>query len=201
MSGYGLCAIGDSFVEGRGDENAGGGFRGWVPRLAGQLGLRSAKVCNLGAHGATTSVVVGDQLDRALSARAPLTGVIVGVNDLVSDFDRNRFSDNVNTIFETLSAVSPTVFTATYPDIPARLPVPASFADLLRERFQYANTVLADACDRTGTVLLDIAADRQWARSDLWSADGLHPNALGHSTFAQSIAATIARRADTDLAA
>jgi lysophospholipase L1-like esterase len=201
MSGYGLCAIGDSFVEGRGDEDANGGYRGWVPRLAGQLGLRSAKVCNLGAHGATSSVVVRDQLEQALHARAPLTGVIVGVNDLVSDFDRDRFAENVNTIFEGLSSASPIVFTATYPDIPARLPVPESFAGLLRERFDYANTVLVDVCDRTGTVLLDIAADRQWARGDLWSADGLHPNALGHSTFAQSIAATIAKRADTDLAA
>jgi lysophospholipase L1-like esterase len=201
MSGYGLCAIGDSFVEGRGDEDANGGYRGWVPRLAGQLGLRSAKVRNLGTHGATSSVVVRDQLEQALTARAPLTGVIVGVNDLVSDFHRDRFAENVCTIFETLSTASPTVFTATYPDIPARLPVPESFADLLRERFRYANTVLADVCDRTGTVLVDIAADRKWAGDDLWSADGLHPNALGHSTFAQLIAATIARRADTDLAA
>lgn len=201
MRGADLCAIGDSFVEGRGDTGTDGAFRGWVPRLAGQLGLRSTRVRNLGEHGATTSMVCSDQLARAVAGRPPLVGVIVGVNDLVSDYHPRRFAENLSTIHSTLNATGATVFTASYPDIPGRLPVPPAFTELLRDRFAHANEVLADVCRATGTLLLDIAVEPRWDSDAVWSADGLHPNASGHSLFAQTVAERIAHTRDTDLAA
>ncbi|WP_330253462.1 SGNH/GDSL hydrolase family protein [Nocardia sp. NBC_00565] len=197
----GLTAIGDSFVEGRGDAAAGGGYRGWVPRLGGQLGLRPAALRNLGEHGATTGVVLEQQLRRAVSARCGLYGVVVGVNDLVSEFDADRFERNLGMLFGALRDTGATVFTASYPDIPARLPVPDGFRGLLRERFAFANIVLATVTAETGALLLDIAAQPEWERPEVWTADGLHPSSLGHHMFAAGAAELIASRTATTVAA
>ncbi|MGQ4599374.1 GDSL-type esterase/lipase family protein [Nocardia sp. R6R-6] len=201
MSAPVLTALGDSFVEGRGDAAPGGGYRGWVPRLGGQLGLRPAAVRNFGEHGATTTVVVQQQLRMAVSGRAGLYGVVVGVNDLVSDFNEDRFARNLTELFGALRASGATVFTASYPDIPARLPVPDGFRALLRERFVFANAVLADVVAETGTLLLDIAAQPEWERPQMWTADGLHPSSLGHHQFAAGVAELIASSTATTLAA
>ncbi|MBF6183925.1 MULTISPECIES: SGNH/GDSL hydrolase family protein [Nocardia] len=196
-----LIALGDSFVEGRGDTAPGGGYRGWVPRLGGQLGLRPAAVRNLGQHGATTTTVLDDQLPQAFSARAALYGVVVGVNDLVSDFHEARFERNLRTLFTSLRATGATVFTAGYPDIPARLPVPPGMCTLLRERFAFANTVLGAVTADTGTLLLDLASDPAWERPEMWTADGLHPAPLGHHLFAVTAADLIAAHTATIVAA
>ncbi|MBF6298855.1 SGNH/GDSL hydrolase family protein [Nocardia amamiensis] len=201
MSAPVLTALGDSFVEGRGDAAPGGGYRGWVPRLGGQLGLRPAAVRNFGEHGATTTVVLEVQLRQAVSTRSSLYGVVVGVNDLVSEFDADRFARNVAELFGTLRAGGATVFTASYPDIPARLPVPDGFRALLRERFDFANAVLADVVADTGTLLLDIAAQPEWERPEVWTADGLHPSSLGHRLFAAGAAELIASSTATTVAA
>ncbi|WP_216906943.1 SGNH/GDSL hydrolase family protein [Nocardia noduli] len=201
MSAAGLVALGDSFVEGRGDPATGGGYRGWVARLGGQLGMRPAAVRNLGVHGATTTAVVAAQLPSALAARSNVYGVVVGVNDLVSDFEPDRFAENLRTIFGTLCDSGATVFTASYPDIPARLPVPDGFRGLLRERFDYANTTLAEVTANTGAELLDIAARPEWERAEVWTEDGLHPSPLGHRLFAAGAAEVIASATATNVAA
>lgn len=201
MSGHALTVIGDSFVEGRGDPAPHGGYRGWAPRLATQLGLRATKVHNFGTHGATTTDVVHSQLSPALTTKAPLIGVVVGVNDLVSDYDEARFVRNVRTIFTALTDTGATVLTATYPDIPARLPVPDNFKTLLRIRFTEANHALADVTAHTGTLLLDLAATPEWGRDELWTSDGLHPSPTGHRHFAAAAAELIAHTTATTIAA
>ncbi|WP_067689446.1 SGNH/GDSL hydrolase family protein [Nocardia jejuensis] len=199
MTGVGLIALGDSFVEGRGDPAATGGYRGWVPRLAGQLGMRPSAVRNGGTHGATTGDVVARQLPAA--ARAGLYGVVVGVNDLVSAFDPDAFEQNLDTIFGTLCATGATVFTADYPDIPGRLPVPESFRGLLRERFTHANEVLAKVTADHGALLLDLAARPEWDRPEVWTEDGLHPSPLGHRMFAAAAGELISSTTATTVAA
>lgn len=185
-----LTALGDSFVEGRGDP-APGGYHGWVPRLAGLLGLPQGAVRNLGTYQATTQDVVEAQLPRALAGKPPLIGVIVGVNDLVTGYDPRRFRRNLATIFGSLSGMDTAVCTANYPDIPGNLPVPDGFRKLLRDRFAEANGVLAEVTAATGTLCLDLAADPEWRNRAMWSADGLHPSPLGHRRFAEAIAAEL----------
>ncbi|MDJ0394205.1 SGNH/GDSL hydrolase family protein [Rhodococcus sp. G-MC3] len=201
MSTATLTVVGDSFVEGRGDPVEGGGYRGWVPRFAGQIGLRGSKVRNFGTHGATTTNVLLTQLPGALSTRSSLYGVVVGVNDLVSDYERPRFEDNLHAIFDKLRTSGATVFTATYPDIPARLAIPDQFKELLRLRFTEANVALAEVTRSTGTLLLDIAASPQWSEGEMWTADGLHPSSIGHREFAASAAELVYQTTATTLAA
>jgi len=183
-----LTVLGDSFVEGRGDPAPGGGYHGWVPAFAAHVGLDPAAVRNLGTYQATTQDVVDRQLPKALAGKPPLIGVIAGVNDLVQDWDPARFRRNLHTIFSSLGGMDTTVFTASYPDIPANLPVPDGFRRLLRGRFAEANAALAEVITVTGTLCLDIAGQPEWARRAMWSADGLHPSPLGHRRFAESMA-------------
>ncbi|AHH17982.1 putative lipolytic enzyme [Nocardia nova SH22a] len=199
MSAAGLVALGDSFVEGRGDPAPGGGYRGWVPRLGGALGLRPAAIRNHGTHGATTGDVVARQLPAVV--RAPLYGVVVGVNDLVSAFDPAAFEDNLHTVFGTLRDRGATVFTADYPDIPARLPVPEGFRALLRERFGFANRAVARVAAEHGALLLDLSARPEWELGGTWTGDGLHPSPSGHRLFAAAAAELIAATTASTVAA
>jgi lysophospholipase L1-like esterase len=194
-----LTVLGDSFVEGRGDPAPGGGYRGWVPRLAALLGLPAGSVRNLGVHGATTQHVLDHQIGRALAGKPPLIGVVVGVNDLVSDYHPARFRANLHEILSALSGMDTVVCTADYPDIPANLPVPDGFRRLLRARFAEANSAIRAAAASTGALCLDLAGDPQWRPGPAWSADGLHPSPAGHQRFAADMAALVAR--DTGLVA
>lgn len=188
-----LAALGDSFVEGRGDPDLNGPFHGWVPRLAQQLGIPRAGVLNLGAHQATTQDVVERQLPSVLAKKPPMIGVIVGVNDLVSDYDPVRFRRNLGTIYSSLRGMDTTVFTATYPDIPKNLAVPDVFRGLLRERFAAANSVLREITAATRTLCLDVTVMPEWSEEQMWAKDGLHPSVLGHRVFAEQLTEFVAR--------
>lgn len=188
-----LAALGDSFVEGRGDPDLTGPFYGWVPRLAELLGIARRSVLNLGTHQATTQHVAEQQLPAVLANKPPMIGVIVGVNDLVSDYDPVRFRQNLATIYSSLRGLDTTVFTATYPDIPKNLAVPDVFRGLLRQRFAEANSVLREITAATGTLCLDVTAIREWSEPRMWAEDGLHPSVLGHRVFAEQLTEFVAR--------
>ncbi|MEV0054767.1 SGNH/GDSL hydrolase family protein [Saccharopolyspora shandongensis] len=188
-----LAALGDSFVEGRGDPGLDGPFHGWVPRLADQLGIPRRGVLNLGVYQATTQDVVDGQLPAVLARKPPMIVVNVGVNDLVSDYDPERFRRNLGTIYSSLRGMDTTVFTASYPDIPKNLAVPDAFRSLLRDRFAEANSVLREITAATGTLCLDLTAMPDWAEARVWAADGIHPNAAGHQLFADQLTEFAAR--------
>jgi lysophospholipase L1-like esterase len=196
-----LTALGDSFVEGRGDPSPGGSWHGWVPRLAEMLAIPACGVRNLGTHQATTQQVVDRQLGAALLPKSPLIGVVVGVNDLISDYDPVRMRRNLSTIFGRLAGMDTVVFTAAYADIPGNLPLPESFRALLRRRFAEANQALAEVTRATGALRLDVTAQAQWSDPAFWSDDGLHPSPLGHEHFAQSMAGLLERAAGVPVAA
>ena len=201
MSAIRLSALGDSFVEGRGDLAPDGSWHGWVARLAEMLGVPPSGVRNLGTHQATTQDVVDYQLRRALVNKSPLIGVIVGVNDLISDFDPGRLRRNLATIFGRLGGMDTVVFTATYADIPGNLAVPETFRALLRGRFAAANDVLREITLAAGTLCLDVTTLPEWSEPAMWSADGMHPTPMGHQRFAETMAGLLERATDLPLAA
>ena len=201
MSAFRLTALGDSFVEGWGDPSPTGSWRGWVTHLAEMLGIPLSGVRNLGAHKATTQSVVDRQLGSALLNKSPLIGVVVGVNDLVSDFDLVRMRRNLTTIFGRLAGMDTIVFTATYADIPGNLPVPDAFRTLLRRRFAEANEALTEISRAHGALCVDVATPPQWSDPAFWSADGLHPSPLGHRHFAESVADLLDRAAGVPVVA
>jgi lysophospholipase L1-like esterase len=188
MAPASLTALGDSFVAGHGDPDAHGGLLGWPSRLARRLGLPQERCRNLGSYGSTTQDVVDRQLGAALVNKAPLVGVGVGVNDLISDYDPTRFRRNLELIFSTLAGPSTIVCTATYPLVPRIAGLPPAFRDLVSARFTEANEFLGEVTERYGLLCLDMAGAPEWRGPELWSADGLHPGPVGHMRFADAMA-------------
>ncbi|MBY8850204.1 SGNH/GDSL hydrolase family protein [Saccharothrix longispora] len=184
-----LTTLGDSFTQGHGDDPLPGG---WTARLAELLGVAAGRTRNLGAFGATTQDVVERQLAAALVNKAPMIGLNVGVNDLISDYEPDRFRRNVELILGTLAGPNTTVFTATYPPIPRIAALPPAFRELVGSRFTEANDVVRAATGRHGVLLLDIARDPHWLTPELWSDDDLHPSPSGHRHFAGRMAELLA---------
>lgn len=187
-----LTVLGDSFAAGRGEA-----VHGWVRVLARLLGIPEDDALNLGAFEATTQVVLDSQVAAAVASKAPLIGVVVGVNDLLSDYTPARFLGNLERIFAALAGPGTTVFTATYADIPGNLAVPEPFRVLLRQRFTEANEGLRAIAARFGVLCADVAATARWRAPALWSADGIHPTAEGHRLFAETVADALGRRETT----
>jgi lysophospholipase L1-like esterase len=183
--------IGDSFVEGRGDPDPVGGYRGWVGHLAAAVGIPRAGCLNLGRHGATTQQAVDEQLDLALAAGAPLAGFVVGVNDLIGDWHLERYRRNILVIIEKLTGSAGVVFTTTYPDVTGRIPVHPTLRPVLRRRFYEANEFLRGAAAHAGVLCLDITADPRAADGGMWTDDGLHPSPAGHRYFGEAVAAMV----------
>lgn len=189
MSQATLTVCGDSCAEGRGGiVRPDGSFAGFVDQLARVLGI-SGGVVNLGAFGATTQDVVDHQLAIALRNPAPLMGAIVGGNDLVTDYDPDRFQHNLRHIFTSLRAPGRLVFATNWPNIPDRLPgVPQHQRDALRVRFAEANAFFAELVDELGIVCLDMAWAPITADPAMWSPDGMHPSPVGHRAMGTAMA-------------
>ncbi|WP_037360943.1 SGNH/GDSL hydrolase family protein [Amycolatopsis orientalis] len=189
MPQHELTVIGDSFAEGRGAPvRPDGSFAGFTVHLAQSLGIRGP-VLNLGSYGATTQDVVDRQLAVALANPAPLMGVIVGGNDLVTDYDPERFRRNLRTIYTRLVAPGRLVFTTNWPRIPDRLPgLPDAARAVLRRRFAEANDYLGRLAPELGLACLDLANAPVTADPVMWCPDGMHPSAAGHELIGAAMA-------------
>lgn len=188
-----LVTLGDSFVEGHGADPAGG----WTDRLGWLLGLPAGGVVNLGRYGATTQDVVDRQLVPALATRAPLVGLVVGMNDLLGAYDPETFRGNLDRIYAALRGPGAVVLTATCPVVPRVETLPEAFGDLIRGRFGEANGIVRELTRRHGVLCLDVAGDPGWVEPALWSQDGLHPGAEGHRRFAEQAGALVTTAAAT----
>jgi lysophospholipase L1-like esterase len=192
MADFALTVIGDSFAEGRGDPRPDGSFGGWVPELARLLGIAETDVLNLGSFGVTTQDVVTGQLAVALRNPAPVMGVTVGGNDLVRDYSRRRFDENISRLLSSLSAPGRLLFTINFPDIPGHLPgIPAAHREALRRNVAQANEDIRRIVADLGVVCLDLCSSPISADSRMWDPDGIHPSPLGHRAIAAALAALI----------
>jgi lysophospholipase L1-like esterase len=184
-----LTVIGDSFAEGRGAAvRADGSFAGFTVHMAKVLGI-SGGVLNLGSFGATTQDVLDRQLPVALENLAPLMGVIVGGNDLVTGYDRDRFQSNLRHIYTSLARPGRLVFTTNWPNIPDRLPgLDDRFRAVLRERFAEANAYLDELVYELDLVRLDLVNAPITADPVMWRPDGMHPSPAGHQIIGTAMA-------------
>jgi lysophospholipase L1-like esterase len=189
MSEVKLTVCGDSCAEGRGGTVLpDGSFVGFVVHMAKALGI-SDGVVNLGSFGATTQDVVDGQLAVMLRKPAPLMGVIVGGNDLVTAYDRDRFQRNLRHIYSSLVDRDRLVFTTNWPKIPDRLPgLPDDFRVVLRKRFAEANEFLDELVHELGVVCLDMVNAPIAADPAMWCPDGMHPSPAGHRAIGLAMA-------------
>lgn len=189
MSESKLTVIGDSCAEGRGGViGPDGRFVGFAVYLAKALGL-SGEIVNLGSFGATTQDVVDRQLAVALRRPAPLMGVIIGGNDLVTNYNRDQFQRNLRQIYTSLVEPGRLVFTTNWPNIPDRLAgVPEEYRRVMRERFAEANVFLDGLVHELGIVCLDMVNATISTDAAMWSLDGMHPSPAGHQAIGAALA-------------
>ncbi|GAA3640979.1 SGNH/GDSL hydrolase family protein [Lentzea roselyniae] len=182
-----FVALGDSFTEGVGDEDAGrpNGVRGWADRVADVLGAADPEFtyANLAVRGRLLPQILGEQLERALAMNPDLVSLYAGGNDLMRpkvniDALMRRYRDAVARTVEAGARVI--LFTGVDG---ADDPV---FRKMRGRVAIYNEHVRAIAAEHS-CVLVDMWAMRQLRDRRMWSPDRLHLNELGHHEVAISV--------------
>jgi len=191
-------ALGDSLTAGRDDHGPGGARIGWARRLAGILTARTPVRCaltNLAFDGASTGVVLEQQLPSVAALGPDLVSVTVGMNDIRDPgFAEERFAAELGLLLDGLSGTGATVLTCTLPDIAAIMPLPADLVELARQRIRQASDVIREQAARREVVCLDAWAVPGAADPGLFGPDRIHPNGSGHQLIADAFAALLLTR-------
>lgn len=185
-------ALGDSFTAGR--ESIEG--ERWADRLASGLRAVNPELTyrNLAVDGATSADVL-EQLPRALELRPDLVTVICGANDvlLTSRPDVAGYEERFSEILRRLGEEAPeaAVLTATAPES-------WHFMELRPRTKARLVQALADLNGATRRIAaqhrvpcLNVVGHPGLTDRANFSADGLHPSALGHERAAQEIALSL----------
>jgi lysophospholipase L1-like esterase len=188
-------ALGDSLTAGRDDHGPGGTRIGWARRLAGILTARTSVCCaltNLAFDGASTGVILEQQLPSVAALAPDLVSVTVGMNDIRDPgFAGVRFAAELGLLLDGLSGTGATVLTCTLPDIAAILPLPADLVDVAHQRIRQASDIIREQAARRGVVCLDAWAMPGAADPGLFGPDRIHPNGTGHQLMADAFAALL----------
>jgi lysophospholipase L1-like esterase len=191
-------ALGDSLTAGRDDHGPEGARIGWARRLAGILTARTSVRCALtilAFDGASTAVVLKQQLPSVASLGPDLVSVTVGMNDIRDPgFSGERFAAELGLLLDGLSGTGATVLTCTLPDIAAIMPLPADLVELARQRIREASDIIREQAARRGVVCLDAWAIPGACDPGLFGPDRIHPNGSGHQLMADAFAALLLTR-------
>jgi lysophospholipase L1-like esterase len=179
-----LVALGDSFTEGVGDDDAGrpNGLRGWADRVAEQLAARDEdfRYANLAVRGKLLGQVLAEQLEPALDLRPDLVTLYAGGNDLMRPaVDIDALMEDYDKAVARLTESGATVVLFTGVD-----GVEDALFRKMRGRVAIYNEHARVIAARRGARIVDMWAMRQLRDRRLWAPDRLHLNALGHKEVA-----------------
>lgn len=197
-----LVAMGDSMTLGREDPGPSGtGWLGWVPRLAGRLGIPADRVVNTAAEGATAAHVADIQLPL-LSGLAPhVIAFSCGMNDVIRGYHPDDFTRALETILGWASGAGTlTLTTALLPPCWSKLRVSRIRRARLERDVLHLNEQLRHLAAAHDTACLD-PAELPDARSPaMWADDGVHLSARGHAALAKAMASLARPRMPLDIA-
>lgn len=186
------AALGDSFTAGR--ESVPG--QRWADRLAAWLRGASPRLAyrNVAVDGATSADVL-EQLPAALELQPDLATVICGANDvlLTSRPDIEGYERRFDEILRRLREGAPgaAILTATAPESWHFMELrPRTKARLVRALGEL-NAVTRSVAARHSVPCLNVAGHPGLTDRANFSADGLHPSALGHERTTQEIALSL----------
>jgi phosphatidylinositol alpha 1,6-mannosyltransferase len=175
-------ALGDSITEGLCDTSRmpAGAYRGWADRLANLLALsgperRPFRYANLAVRSRRVAHLVEEQLPHCLELRPDLVSVLIGANDLVQvRCDPVALAAQVEDAVARLRGAGIDVLLGT-----VFLPDRAA-AGVFARRFAVYNALLRQVAVRTGAILLDLEAQTELCRVELWADDRVHLRSRGH---------------------
>lgn len=126
------------------------------------------------------------QLPLAVSRRAPLATVLIGLNDVSrTGWQPSQVSADLRATVRGLRETGSTVLIARLHDPTLHLPMPARLRTMARKRVAVVNETV-DALAGDGVLLLDLAAVPELGVRSGWAVDRVHPSVLGHRAMAQA---------------
>ncbi|WP_224393114.1 SGNH/GDSL hydrolase family protein [Pseudonocardia sp. ICBG1293] len=175
-------AIGDSFTEGVGDEDAAGVPRGWADRVAaGLAGATGEPVhyANLAVRGRLLADVVGRQLEAALTL-APAPTLITlngGGNDMLRPrTDVAGLAALTTRAVERCAAAGVRLVLLSGADPSDRLPL----GRVVHRRGAELSAAVRTLAAARGLTFVDVFGDTEIRRPGYWSDDRLHLGTAGH---------------------
>ncbi len=196
-----FVALGDSFTEGVGDTP---GASGCLSRQTPEIPLYSAhhwlalwmraanpslKYTNLAERGLRVAEVRAQQMQRALNLQPDFVSIVAGANDcLRGPFSAERVRAELERILGAFQSVGARIFTATLPNFTLHLDLPGGFRQRLGRNLEAANSIIRELAGRYEAIFFDFWESGLNHRAELWSQDGVHPNALGYLETARTVA-------------
>jgi lysophospholipase L1-like esterase len=188
------AALGDSFTAGAPDAAE----PPWPDRLATRLRLASPGLAyrNLGRVGATSGVMLRDQLPRALAFEPDLVTVVCGANDVLLAVrpDIDAYASNLDAGVVAMRERLPggaTIVTATCADFSGWLRLGPRTRARVARGIAELNRAPRPLPATRGIHCLDAAAHAAAGDADNFAADGYHPSAVGHERFAVLVEALL----------
>jgi len=186
-------ALGDSFTAGRESIEA----ERWADRLA--AGLRAVNpdlvYRNLAVDGASSAEVL-EQLPEALALQPDLVTVICGANDVlltsrpdVAGYEQ-RFSEILERLRESIGP-SAAILTATAPESWHFMELRPRTRARLVKALADLNSITRSVAARHHVPCLDVVGHPGLTDRANFSADGLHPSALGHERATAEISLSL----------
>jgi lysophospholipase L1-like esterase len=186
-------ALGDSFTAGRESVAA----ERWADRLADGLRAANSELTyrNLAVDGASSAEVL-EQLPEAIAPGPDLVTVICGANDvlLTSRPDVEGYERRLSEIFGRLRAELPdgaAILTATAPESWHFIDLRPRTRARLVQALSDLNAVTKAVAARHRVPCLDVAGHPGLTDRANFSADGLHPSAIGHERAAEEISLSL----------
>jgi lysophospholipase L1-like esterase len=187
--GYCYAALGDSFTAGTGCQPG----ENWADRLAARLRARSPRLLyrNLAADGATSAEVL-EQVGPALQLEPDLVTVVCGGNDVLRSLrpDIVGYTERLRSMFSGLRAALPavTLVTATSPTRWSFLGLGPRTSERVEAAIAELNEATREVAASHDVLCLEVADHPGLEDRENFSADGLHPSALGHARAARAFA-------------
>lgn len=184
-----FAALGDSFTAGTGTPPG----ECWADLLAESLRRRAPDLVyrNLAAEGATTKDLEG-QVPAAIELEADLVTIICGANDVFETVRPRparvaaRLAGAIDAVRETVPGAL--IVTATVPERWRFLDLRPRTQARISRGISELNELIRELAADHRIPCLDVAAHPGLHDPENFSADGLHPSALGHARAAEAFA-------------
>ncbi|MET0910253.1 MAG: GDSL-type esterase/lipase family protein [Ilumatobacteraceae bacterium] len=185
-----VVALGDSTLTGPGISDP---SNIWLRKALGRLELEPAVEMISLAVGGSRVVDVLARVPEAIELEPEIVVVAVGSNDALHGTPARRFAGQFDELLDRLTAHVPVVAVANVGDLGniARARAPLTTALRLRAR-TVCRTIERTVARHDGVVLLDVTpSNGPFRNPDVFAADLFHPSEVGHSIWAETVAADL----------
>lgn len=184
-------ALGDSFTEGVGDDDADlpNGVRGWADRVAERLALSPLAAdaglgyANLAIRGRKMGQILHEQVDAAVAMNPTLVTIYAGANDILRPkVDIDALMVSYDEGIARLAATGTTVVMFTGFDAKS-----SAVFGTMRGRTAIYNELAREIADKHGALIADFWRFTEYYDWRMWAPDRMHMSAAGHINMAKRV--------------